>query len=132
MKAVTVVLAFSLLCAGCSKTPTQPSIAPPTTTDVFSGTLQPLGTNFHQFTVSQAGDVDTTLTSAGPPSTITLGLGVGPFTNGVCSVQDGVSTRAGLTPQLLDAAGPGEYCVTVADVGNLSAPVDYTVTVTHP
>ncbi len=102
-------------------------------TDRFSGTLAPSGTSSHLFTVgSPGGDVDVTLVSAGPPATISVGVGIGTPNGDACDVAIGVTTPAGVSPQVLGSAGPGTYCVVVADVGNLVAAVSYSLTVTHP
>jgi hypothetical protein len=85
-------------------------------------------------TVSQTGQMDVTLTTAGPPSTIVMGLAVGMPGDAKCAPLAGASTSvpAGPTAQLSGTISPGTLCVQVYDLGYQTAPVSYTVTVTHP
>ncbi|HEY6212333.1 MAG TPA: hypothetical protein VIW45_08610 [Vicinamibacterales bacterium] len=136
MRGTVLVAALALVAAGCtnnnSTTPTTPSI--PTTTDTKSGTVQVKGSDFQTFTVTTTGQVDVTLTAAGPPATIVMGLGVGQSGPGSCGLLPGASTQtaAGSSPQVSGIMTPATYCVMVYDVGNMTAPINYTVTVTHP
>jgi len=120
--------------ASLSNNTTSPSAT--LTTETFSGTVAVGSSDFRPFTAAQAGEVDVTLTAAGPPSTIFMGLGVGaPSANGsTCDLFPSASTaaQAGTTPQLAGTVNAGAYCVEVYDLGNQSAPVTYTVTVAHP
>jgi hypothetical protein len=134
--AVLASVALSIACDNSSgSTPASP--APILSTATFTGTVDPGGNASNPFTVGQSGgEVDITLTAAGPPPTIFMGLGVGtPSTDGTtCTVPAGqsVNTQAGATPQLVGTAGPGNYCVMVFDIGNQTATISYTVTVAHP
>jgi hypothetical protein len=130
-----LLMALVLATAACKKddTPTTPS-GPTTKTDTFTGTVQVKSSANHTFTVEQAGQVSVTLTAASPPSTIVMGIGVGTPANGACGVIQGasVTTAAGATAQLTGVVSPGMLCVAISDVGNQTAAVTYTVTVTHP
>jgi hypothetical protein len=125
---------FAAACAGndTSTATTSPSVT--RTTDTFTGTTQIAGSAFHTFTVSQAGQVDVTLTAAAPPSTIAMGIGLGEPADATCALFSGASaiTPAGTSPQLSGTVSPATLCVEVHDLGNQTAPVTYTVTVTHP
>ena len=131
---VAVALAFAA--AACTKNSDTASTTPstPKTTDTKTGTVQVKGSDFQTFTVTTAGEVDVTLTAAGPPSTIVMGLGIGQTGSGSCSPLAGATqqTAAGSSPQVTGILTPATYCVTVFDVGNQTAPVSYTVTVAHP
>ena len=141
----SVVVALILLTAACaqsdsSTSTTEPSTtAPPSAVEAFSGTLQPAGTNLHTFTVKETGYVEITLIGvvpqlgAGPSAPITLGLGIGtPDTfTGTCLVLYKVNAQAGTAAQIIGTATAGPDCLTVFDVGTLSQPVIYTVTVAH-
>ena len=84
------------------------------------------------FSVTAAGSVGVTLTSVAPSTTSPLGLGVGPSSNGTCSVTNSTSSAvAGSNAQLTASANPGTYCVRVSDAGNLTATSTVTVTVAH-
>ena len=82
----------------------------------------------------QTGEVDITLTAAGPPSTIFMCLGLGTLSGSSCVFLAGDTTRvqASTSPQLSGPSIPaGTYCVAVYDIGNQAAPVTYSVTVVH-
>ena len=102
-------------------------------TESFTGTVAVSGTDFHNFTVATTGAINVTLTAAGPPSTIFMGIGVGTPSATACALLTGGSTaqQAGVTPQISGMITAGSYCVSVFDIGNQSAPVTYSVTVTH-
>jgi hypothetical protein len=109
-----------------------PSVNP--TTENFTGTVDVGGSDSHPFTIALSnGQVNVTLTSAGPPSTIYMGLGVGSWSDPTCTLLSGASTvaPAGTTAQLSGTANAGSYCVKVYDAGNQTAQVTYAVTVTH-
>jgi len=118
-------------CGGGSSSTTPPSAA--VTTETFSGTVAIGGKDFHSFTVKQTGEVDLTLTAAGPPPTISMGLGVGTMNGSACSLLPGGSTntQAGTAVQLAGTVSAGTLCVQVYDIGNQTAPITYTVTVAH-
>jgi len=137
-------LAFCLaaiLAAGCSNSGSDSSLLPTAPSgatqvvDNFSGTVQVGGSDVHPFTVATSNQPALiTLTAAGPPATIFMGLGVGtPATDGTCSLltNAAVVVQAGTAPQLSGTIAAGSYCVSVFDVGNQSGPVDYAVTVSH-
>jgi hypothetical protein len=125
-----------MFAAACAGNDTTSAAAPstPRTTETFTGTAPVAGSAFNTFTVSQAGQVDVTLTSAAPPSTIVMGVGIGEPADAKCVLFAGASaaTAAGGSPQLSGTISPGTLCVDVHDLGNETAPVTYTVTVTHP
>jgi hypothetical protein len=135
---IPVAFALMLIAVACdnsgsdSSSTTSPSV--PITTETFTGTVPVGGSDFKSFTVAQSGTVNVTLSAAGPPPTITMGLGVGTPSSTACALLSGGSTQtpAGTAPQLTGSLTPGPYCVLVGDIGNQLAPVDYTVTVAHP
>jgi len=103
--------------------------------DSFSGTVPVGGSDFHSFTVTTNNQpVLVTLSAAGPPATIFMGVGVGTLSaDGVCNLLSNaaVVAQAGMAAQLSGTIASGTYCVAVFDVGNQNAPVDYAVTVSH-
>ena len=85
----------------------------------------------HNFTVSAAGTVDVSLTSLSPQTTITVGLAVGqPVTAGCSLFSSNESAKVGTT--ISGDLSAGAYCVGLYDIGNLTGPLNYAVTVTHP
>ena len=132
--ALAVAAAFVAACGGSSNPTTVTAPTGTVTTETFTGTVQPGGSDSHNFNVSIGGTVSVTLVSAGPPATITMGLGVGnPSSAGTCSfLQNGTTTTtAGSVAQLSGSLAAGAYCVSVVDVGNAAVAITYTVTVAH-
>lgn len=137
-------LMLALTAAGChsnsttstTTTPTAPTPTVPLVTETFKGTVPVGGSDFHTFTVSQTGEVDVTLTAAGPPSTIAESLGVGTLSDPTtCTPAAGstLTTQAGSMPQLAGSSvAAGTLCIQVSDAGNQTAPITYTVVVAHP
>jgi len=136
------VLTVTLVAAGaCSSGDSNSALTTPTTstatliTESFSGTVPVLGNDFHAFNVSQAGEVDAALITAGPPSTIVMGLAVGqpPAANSTVCLPIGTADVAGGASALGGTvATAGTYCVMVYDLGNATTPIAYTVSVRHP
>jgi hypothetical protein len=140
MKHLTkTIVAVSLAAAACGGSSSSPSVVAPSgtlTTETFTGTVQPSGPiNVHSFTVTTPGTVSVTLTAAGPPPTITMGLGLGnPDASGNCvffaTTNQAIANPT--TPQFSGAvSSSGAYCVGIADVGNALGPIAYTITVSH-
>ena len=141
MKRALLALALAIACtaAACTKNNSTTTTTTPTTvartTDTYTGTVAIRGSNIHSFPVSQTGQVDVTLTAAAPPATIVMGLAVGTLdASSTCVPVAGGSTnaQAGSSAQLAGIFTAGTLCVLVKDIGNQTAPVSYTVTVTHP
>lgn len=132
--AFVAVLGAALLNARCADPtlPAAPSPVAPTLTDTFSGTLTVAGTNAHLFAVQQVGGVEVSLTSVDPGAAVGIGVGVPSAVTGTCSVLSSITAVVGSGPQLVGTATVvGNFCVSVSDVGNLVAPVTYTVVVYH-
>jgi hypothetical protein len=123
-----------LLTIGCAQGGSTTAIARPTTPPsklvTFTGTLQLMGTNFYPITVTSPGYVEATLAGLeGPPAT-TVGLGIGNLTaSGTCSLIYSVTTAAGTAAQVVGTGLSGTLCVTIYDVGHITAPTLYTITV---
>jgi hypothetical protein len=115
-----------------SPSPTTPTVT--RTTDTFSGSVQVAGSAFHSFRVAQTGTTEVTLTAASPPATIIMGVAIGTVDDAGCTRLTGgsVNTAAGSIPQLAGVTSTGTLCVQIRDVGNQTAPVNYSVSVTHP
>ncbi len=139
MKRVALVLmaAVAAACGGSSASPsTITTPAATVTTENFSGTLQVGALKVHTFTVTAPGAVSVTMTAAGPPATITMGLGLGnPDNAGNCIFLSGGTTQAiasTTTPHLSGTlTSSGAYCVAIADIGNAAGPITYSIAVSH-
>ena len=133
-----LIPASVMITSGCTNalndllgTPTSNSNS--TTTDTFNGSLAPNGSLVFTFSVSTSGSVAVTLTTVSPATTGPLGLGVGPSSNGTCTIANATSgATAGGSPQLSATENPGTYCVKVSDAGTLVTTSNVTVTVAHP
>ena len=148
MRATTAaILGLILFGSACShsSTSTSPSGtsttgtttgAAPTVSESFTGTLPVGGFKFFSFNIAVNGTVNVTLNSvsgAGVPSTVQLGLGIGQPSGIDCSTTTTVT--AGVTaaaPQTTGTFGPGLFCVRVFDVGNLFGPANFNITIAHP
>jgi hypothetical protein len=136
MRRVFVLVLACAAFSGCDNSSSTPQPTPlPLLKETFPGNLVKGGSASHNFTVGQAGEVDVTLTAAGPPPTITMGLGVGiPNTaTGACDLIPGasVNAQASAFSQLLGSASPGALCVKISDIGNQTGPITYTIVVEH-
>ena len=130
-----LVLPLALLAAGCGglidELPTTPD--PVIVTETFTGTLTVNGAATHLFFTSATGTVTATLTSLGETPPEKIGFSMGTLSGATCSIvlandQAVVTSVVSGTVSSLS----GTLCVRVYDVGTLTAPVDYTFTVSHP
>jgi hypothetical protein len=131
-----VVSAVAAACGGSSNTSNITAPSGTLTTETFTGTVNPGTTKVHTFTVATPGSVSVTMTAAGPPATITMGLGIGnPDASGNCIFLSGGTTQAiasTTTPQLSgNLTASGLYCVAIGDIGNAAGPITYTIVVSH-
>jgi hypothetical protein len=112
--------------------PTTPD--PVITTETFTGTVTVNGSATHPVFTGATGSVVATVTSLGeePPSKIGFSMGTLGLT-GVCNVvlkKDDAVVNTVLTGTVSTLSG--SLCVSVYDTGALTAPVDYSFTVSHP
>jgi hypothetical protein len=135
MTRTIALLAISLIAAGCgtttttSPTPTQDTA---TLLGEFSSQLIPGGSASREFDVTTAGAIAVTLKSTTPAGTM-IGLGVGiPRSNGSCALSAAIDTTAGATAQLSMAAAAGPHCARVYDLGTLTAPLRFTISISRP
>jgi len=107
---------------------------PAATTETFATTLAVAGSSSRAFTASQAGSVSVTLQSVGPPSSAIVGLGLGiPRADGTgCLLGMSLATGAGSAPQIVTNVDVGTYCVRAFDLGNLTNPVSFSVSIARP
>ena len=123
-----------LAIAACdnNSTPTTPTPTDPVTfTDTFTGILTRNGATSHSFTVAKTGTVTATLTSLSNAD-IEVGFGVGTWNGTVCNVVLARDRAVQTTVIYGNVNASGELCVRIYDVGNVTDPVDYSVSVVHP
>lgn len=134
------LLTLALTAAACGgNTTTSPAptiVAPATATETFAGTLAVGGFRFYSFLVPLNGTVNVTLVSVEGTNvvpTVMLGLAIGTPSGTGCATSSSVNAQAGVsTPQITLTESPGRYCAVVHDIGNLTAPAIFTVTIDHP
>jgi hypothetical protein len=127
-------LTLAAVAAACSDpvAPTLPAPATPTITESFSGTLTIGGSNLHTFQVTRIGGLQVTLTEVAPGAAVQLSVGTPSSATGACAALNGLTTVAGPDAQISGTATiPGNFCVSVSDVGNLVESVNYTISVLH-
>ena len=132
--AAAALAALATACGGSTSSSPVASTPATLTTETFMGIVQPAGTNVHNFNVTTPGTVNVTMTAAGPPATITMGLGLGnPDSSGNCIyITTTQATASTTTPQITGTlTASGAYCVAIGDVGNAAGPISYTITVSH-
>jgi len=135
---VTIAASLAVAAGACGGSSSSNVVSPSTTvtTVTFNGVVQPGGFAINTFTVNAPGQITVTMTAAGPPATITMGLGLGnPDANGNCIFLSGGTAQAQAstsTPQLSgNLTSSGAYCVEIADVGNAAGPINYSIAVSH-
>jgi hypothetical protein len=135
------LLVFAVVAAGAAgcndnnnTTVTNPTPTPTPTivTEVFSGSLNMNGATTFPFSATAGGTVTVTLTTLSPDATLPIGLSLGTWTGSACQVviaNDNAAQTAAISGTVTSAAS---LCVRVYDVGKVTSPVDFTVTVGHP
>ena len=123
-----------LACAGavgCGKdaAPTTPVETPVQITEDFQGSINLNGAVTHTFATTRAGQAAATLTLS-PDSAAIVSFVFGVWNGQYCSVQF-VKDDATTGQTLAGNASVGNFCVRVADAGRLTAPTDYTISVSH-
>jgi hypothetical protein len=132
--AIALAVSAAALSAGCSNllnAITSPSNTSTNASNTVTGTLAVQGSNLFTFTVANTGTVSVTLSALSAP--VAVGLGVGTL-NGTtaCNLTSSTATVvAGSSPQINVTEDPGTYCVSVYDVGNLTGPATFSLTVAH-
>ena len=118
--------------AGCGDdaAPTTPVETPVQITESFQGTINLNGAATHTFATTRAGQAQATLTSLSPDSAAIVSFQFGTWNGQYCAAL--LSKDDATTGQnLVGNASLGSFCVRVSDVGRLTAPTDYTISVTH-
>jgi hypothetical protein len=112
------------------------TVAAPTVTEAFNGTLPVGGFKFYSFNIALNGTVNVTLksvTGTNVPSTIQLGLGIGqPSGNDCAATVNATAASTFAAPQATGTFGPGVFCVRVYDVGNLANTAAFQISIAHP
>ena len=121
------------LAAGCGDDPVAaPVDSPVEVTETFTGTLDVHGAAMHTFFTDKGpAQASATLTTLSPDSAAIVSFMFGTWNGSYCQVilvKDDATTSSTL---IGNASAVGSFCVRVSDIGRLTAPTDYTITVTH-
>lgn len=120
--------------AGCGE---DEQITPidPTPTEIteppFTGTLSINGGVTQSFQAVQAGTVTAIIDSIQPTPTVAIGVSLGVWNGTSCqqvTFNDNAAVGSGVAGL---ANGSGNLCARVYDVGKLTVPVEFTVTIKH-
>jgi len=131
---IGLVILLTALSAGCKTTIFSPTPVADTATLLkeFSSQLLPGGTASRDFDVTTAGSIGITLKSTTPDGAV-IGVGIGiPRANGSCALSSAVETAAGTAAQITLTADAGSYCARVYDLGTLTAPLPFTISISRP
>lgn len=141
---IFAMLASAIVSTACNEKLT-PSNIPTLTTEIFTGTINPLGSSSHTFTVQyESGRTDasmlvTSLTAAdGSPRSVTFGLAFGNTSAGVCTRAPSYSNAVTILNQELPTGDqpflPGPFCVMIYDnpaAPTITEPLNYSLTLKH-
>ena len=141
LRALALLALMAVMATGCGDDAT--ATTPTTTSDVrgnetFGATLNPGQSQFYSFTTISPGTTEVTLISVRPAGSVSttvspvVGLGLGTPQATDCALSSATTTTPGLKAQVSVATNVSTYCVKIADVGNLTGAVDYTIRVVHP
>jgi hypothetical protein len=101
----------------------------------FSGTLSPQGVAGHFFNVSKTGEYTVKITALAPTSNALVGLAL-VAANSDQSCTQSIFQQNNFASLNVQALGgqiiSGRYCALIFDVGGISVPQTYTITVSHP
>lgn len=120
------------LAAGCADDapPTAPE-PPAQINETFEGTINLLGADMHVFTTEQTGQATATINSLSPDSAARVTFMFGTWNGNYCTVTFVTDEATTATTFIGNASGPGAFCVRISDIGKLTAPTTYSITVSH-
>ena len=138
IRLIVCAMAAAAMCA-CGDNTQTPTSATTTTAEpitiLFSGALQPLGTRFYSYTMTNAGSVSAMLASlehGNTPMNNSLELGLGIPAGTGCATSVASNTNTSLIPQLRQDFDKGTYCVRISDKDGLPVPMTFTIRLVHP
>ena len=129
---VLLPLLCSILLVGACDDPPDPGPSEPPPTEInetFAGTVTVNGAQTHSFSVTRAGSATARFASMSISDAV-VGLSLGTWNGQACALQI-TNDNATASSTITGTASVGAFCVRVYDVGKLTGPLDYEVTVTH-
>jgi hypothetical protein len=137
MRLRVYLIGIALLGAACGNGATAPSTTTTPTTERFDAVLTPGTSAFYSFMLTTTnGTVGINLASISSltaPGVLAIPMQIGygvPAGEG-CQVMQSIIAAPALISQLNVTLRDGTYCVSIADIGNLTQPVNFTIRVTH-
>jgi hypothetical protein len=122
------IVLVAVLAGGCDEVidPSQNQV------EERSGTIEPLGTEIHDFTVSKSGEFEIKITALSNADAILL-MAYGPESGGCTGVTQGSAYRQLNQIGFGGLIQPGRYCAYLQDdVGTLRGPTTYNLRISHP
>ena len=132
MKVVHTLLLATLVGASACGSTTTPTVT--TTVEQFASRIQENGSAWRSINVPTAGDVTIQLVSLTQANAVG-NIGIGTISGTQCVIAASVDTAANadaIAPQLTRTVPIGTYCVRIADIGNLTQLVDFTIRIEKP
>jgi hypothetical protein len=125
--AIVAILAVSI--AGCGET-VIPTLPPQPISISFSNSLYPGGSVWRSVKVDENAKVTVQFVSILPQTTIATRVAFGTFDGTNCNVTQSVDTVTSATdPQITVDVNPGNYCVRVADIGQVTQIATFSVAI---
>ena len=139
MRLFACVVGVAILCAACggNGSATSPDTTPASTTERFDAILNPGTSAFFSFElVTTNGTVSINLASVSSLTrpgvvAVPMQIGIGVPAGEGCALQQTKVATPALASQLTGTFRDGRYCASIADIGNLKEPVNFTMRVTH-
>jgi hypothetical protein len=131
MKVVHTLLLAALVGASACSSSTTPAV---TTTEQFASRLQEKGSAWRSVDVPTAGDLTVQLVSVTQANAV-MNIGIGTIAGTQCVLASSIDTAAyadAVAPQLTRNVAVGTYCVRIADIGNLTQIIDFTISIGKP
>ena len=133
MKFVHILLLASLAAVpGCDSDTNEPIVT--SIAETFASRLQENGSAWRSVNVTKAGDVTIQLVTVTQVDA-KLNLGIGTISGTQCVLAasvDTVANAAEIAPRLVRTVSTGTYCVRIADIGNLTQLVDFSIRIEKP
>lgn len=128
----SVLVFVCSLTAGCADdaAPTTPE-PPAQINETFQGTINLLGADTHLFTTTQTGQATAIIDSLAPDSAARVTFMFGTWNGSYCTVTFVTDDGTTGTRFIGNASGPGAFCVRISDIGKLTEPTTYAITVSH-
>jgi hypothetical protein len=106
------------------------NIPNPTNIDVYSSIVGASGSATHQLAIAFNGSTNIAFVSAS--SAASIGVAFGVWDGQACRLSQALTTPATGTTIMAFTTDPGNYCIRVFDVGQLTAPMLFTIDTTIP